>query len=165
MVSYLSSNQRNVVTMFINFKDLNVELQGKSFLATIQAILHESDKVSRPMIKFAASVSKESVVDVFVTLNVPNSPVLSTTQKDVELNVEKFFVVSKALPELPFQVEDAARSDIVVKAEESTSVNEGLSIRILKYLAMVSTHTWKSYMNTINVVYGPFAIAGHFFLE
>ncbi|CAH0476744.1 unnamed protein product [Peronospora belbahrii] len=131
--------------MFINFKDLNVELQGKSFwvrgylqsvrakskiafitlrqeTATIQAILHESDKVSRPMIKFAASVSKESVVDVFVTLNVPNSPVLSTTQKDVELNVEKFFVVSKALPELPFQVEDAARSDIVVKAEESTSI-------------------------------------------
>ncbi|CAH0513715.1 unnamed protein product [Peronospora belbahrii] len=153
MVSYLSSNQRNVVTMFINFKDLNVELQGKSFwvrgylqsvrakskiafitlrqeTATIQAILHESDKVSRPMIKFAASVSKESVVDVFVTLNVPNSPVLSTTQKDVELNVEKFFVVSKALPELPFQVEDAARSDIVVKAEGSTYVNVGLETRL-----------------------------------
>lgn len=134
-------------------KDLNPELQGESFwvrghlqavrakskiafitlreqTATIQAILHESDKVSRPMIKFAAGVSKESVVDVFVTLSVPDSPVLSTTQKDVELNVEKFFVVSKALPELPFQVEDAARPDAVVKAEGSTYVNVGLETRL-----------------------------------
>ncbi|KAF4136208.1 putative aspartyl-tRNA synthetase [Phytophthora infestans] len=64
-----------------------------------------------PMIKFAASVSKKSVVDVYVTLSVPDSPVLSTTQKNVELNIEKFFVVSKALPALPFQVEDAAPPD------------------------------------------------------
>ncbi|KAF4029425.1 putative aspartyl-tRNA synthetase [Phytophthora infestans] len=63
------------------------------------------------MIKFAASVSKKSVVDVYVTLSVPDSPVLSTTQKNVELNIEKFFVVSKALPALPFQVEDAAPPD------------------------------------------------------
>ena len=134
-------------------KNLNVELQGQSFwvrgylqtvrakaklvfitlrqqTATIQAILHESDKVSRPMIKFAAGVPKESVVDVFVTLSVPESPVVSTTQKDVELLVEKLFVVSKALPELPFQVEDAARSDTVVKAEGSTYVNVGLETRL-----------------------------------
>ncbi|CAH0490717.1 unnamed protein product [Peronospora farinosa] len=134
-------------------KDLNLELQGESFwvrgylqtvraksklafitlrqeTATIQGILHESDKVSRPMIKFVAGVPKESVVDVFVTLTVPDSPVLSTTQKDVELKVEKFFVVSKALLELPFQVEDAARSDVVVKAEGSTYVNVGLETRL-----------------------------------
>ncbi|KAI9999275.1 hypothetical protein PInf_004095 [Phytophthora infestans] len=134
-------------------EDLNPELQGESFwvrghlqavrakskiafitlreqTATIQGILHESDKVSRPMIKFAAGVSKESVVDVYVTLSVPDSPVVSTTQKDVELNVEKFFVVSKALPELPFQVEDAARPDALVKAEGSTYVNVGLETRL-----------------------------------
>ncbi|KAI9998681.1 hypothetical protein PInf_003270 [Phytophthora infestans] len=46
--------------------------------ATIQGILRESDRFS-----------------------VPDSPVLSTAQKSVELNVEKFFVVSKTLPELP----------------------------------------------------------------
>ncbi|KAF4130777.1 tRNA synthetases class II [Phytophthora infestans] len=41
------------------------------------------------MIKLAAGVSKKSVVDVYVTLSVPDSPVLSTAQKSVELNVEK----------------------------------------------------------------------------
>uniref|UniRef100_A0AAV1UME8 aspartate--tRNA ligase n=1 Tax=Peronospora matthiolae TaxID=2874970 RepID=A0AAV1UME8_9STRA len=148
----IQSNERpNHVYKLV--KDLNVELQGQSFwvrgylqtvrakaklvfitirqqTATIQAILHESDKVSRAMIKFAAGVSKESVVDVFVTLSVPESLVVSTTQKDVELNVEKLFVVSKALPELPFQVEDAARSDAIVKAEGSTYVNVGLETRL-----------------------------------
>ncbi|KAI9921651.1 hypothetical protein PsorP6_000116 [Peronosclerospora sorghi] len=134
-------------------KDLNPELQGESFwvrgylqtvrakskivfvtlreqTATIQAILCESDIVPRSMIKFATSVPKESVVDVFVTLNVPDSPILSTSQKDVELNVEKIFIVSKALPELPFQVEDASRSEAVVKADGSTYVNVGLETRL-----------------------------------
>lgn len=149
----LIQSQERPKHVYKSIKNLNPELQGESFwvrgylqavrakskiafitlreqTATIQGILHESDKVSRPMIKFAASVSKESVVDVFVTLSVPDSLVLSTTQKDVELNVEKFFVVSKALPELPFQVEDAARSDVIVKAENSTYANVGLETRL-----------------------------------
>ncbi|EEY59578.1 aspartyl-tRNA synthetase, putative [Phytophthora infestans T30-4] len=149
----LIQSQERPKKNYKSVEDLNPELQGESFwvrghlqavrakskiafitlreqTATIQGILHESDKVSRPMIKFAAGVSKESVVDVYVTLSVPDSPVVSTTQKDVELNVEKFFVVSKALPELPFQVEDAARPDALVKAEGSTYVNVGLETRL-----------------------------------
>ncbi|RLN14318.1 hypothetical protein BBJ28_00012119 [Nothophytophthora sp. Chile5] len=98
--------------------------------ATIQAILLESAEVTKPMIKFAAGVPKESVVDVFVTLLVPESPVLSTTQTDVELSIHKLFVVSKALPELPFKVEDAARPDAVVKAEGSRYVCVGLDTRL-----------------------------------
>ncbi|ETK73886.1 hypothetical protein L915_19223 [Phytophthora nicotianae] len=69
-------------------------------MATVQAILHESDK-------FAAGVPKNFVVDMFVRLT---GPLLSTKQKDVELNVEKVFVVSKAPPGLSFQVEDATCS-------------------------------------------------------
>jgi aspartyl-tRNA synthetase len=82
------------------------------------------------MIKWASSIPKESVVDLYVTVTLPHSPVLSTTQKDVELNVQKLFVVSKALPELPFQIEDAARSDTLLNAEGSTYVAVGLDTRL-----------------------------------
>ncbi|TDH73539.1 hypothetical protein CCR75_000006 [Bremia lactucae] len=149
----LVQSQERPLHDYKSIKDLNPELQGQSFwvrgylqalrakskiafvtlreqTATIQATLHESDIVSRPMIKYAAGVSKESVVDVFVTLRVPERPVLSTTQKDVELDVEKFFVVSKALSELPFQVEDAARPDAIVKAKGSGYVNVGIETRL-----------------------------------
>ncbi|DAZ93209.1 TPA: hypothetical protein N0F65_001561 [Lagenidium giganteum] len=136
-----------------NVKAINPELNGQSFwvrghlqnvrakskiaflllrqgIHTIQAILHESDDIPRPMIKFSSSVPKESVVDVFVTVSLPDQPVLSTTQKDVELNVHKLFVVSKALPELPFQIEDAARPDALVKAKDSTFVDVGIDTRL-----------------------------------
>jgi hypothetical protein len=32
------------------------------------------------------------------------SPIESATQKDVEIQVEELFIISKAAPELPFQV-------------------------------------------------------------
>jgi aspartyl-tRNA synthetase len=97
---------------------------------SIQGVLNESDAVPREMLKFAGGIPKESVVDAFVTVVLPAQPVMSTTQKDVELSVHKLFVVSKALPELPFQVEDAARPDALVKAEGSTFVDVGMDTRL-----------------------------------
>lgn len=148
----IQSRETNTKT-FRTVDSLHPELQGESFwvrcflqsvrakskiaflvlreqTATIQAVLSESDSVPRAMIKFAAAIPKESVVEVLVTLTVPSSPVLSTTQTDVELSVQKIFVVSKSLPHLPFQVEDAARPDAVVNAEGSTYVSVGLDTRL-----------------------------------
>lgn len=149
----LIQSQEKSDKKYTEVKAINPELQGESFwvrghlqnvrakskiafvllrqgIATIQAVLSESEQVPRAMIKFAASIPKESVIDMHVTVTLPNQPVNSTTQKDVELNVHKIFVVSKALPELPFQVEDAARPDALVKAEGSNFVDVGLDTRL-----------------------------------
>ncbi|TMW66526.1 hypothetical protein Poli38472_004291 [Pythium oligandrum] len=149
----LIQSQEKTDKVFKNVGDINPEVQGQSFWVrghlqsvrakskiaflvlrqgtfSIQGILNESDAVPREMIKFAAGVPKESVVDAFVTVSLAHQPVLSTTQKDVELTVQKLFIVSKSLPELPFQVEDAARPDALVKAEGSTYVDVGLDTRL-----------------------------------
>jgi len=79
---------------------------------TVQAVLFKSDSISKEMVKFAGAIPKESFVDVLGTLTAAPTPIESTTQKDVELQVEQLFVVSKAAPELPFQLSDACRPDV-----------------------------------------------------
>lgn len=76
---------------------------------TVQCVFQVEDKVvSKGLIKFVSSLSKESIIDV-EGIVVPNSSVSGTTQ-EVELKGQKVFCVSKAAP-LPFNLEDAARSD------------------------------------------------------
>nr|CCA27311.1 aspartyltRNA synthetase putative [Albugo laibachii Nc14] len=99
-------------------------------MASIQAILTESDQVPRTMIKFASGIPKESVVEMLVTITAAKQPIVSTSQKDIELQVHQLFLISKAMPELPFQVEDAARPDALVKAEGSTFADVGLDTRL-----------------------------------
>uniref|UniRef100_K3WZ39 aspartate--tRNA ligase n=1 Tax=Globisporangium ultimum (strain ATCC 200006 / CBS 805.95 / DAOM BR144) TaxID=431595 RepID=K3WZ39_GLOUD len=146
-----SQGKTDKVYKFVS--EINPELQGQSFwvrgnlqsvrakskiafitirqkMASIQGILNESDVVPREMIKFSSGIPKESIVDVFVTVTLPAQEVTSTTQKNVELSVEKIFIVSKALPELPFQFEDAARPEALVKAEGSNYVDVLLDTRL-----------------------------------
>ena len=46
----------------------------------------------------------------------------SASQKNLEVNIEKIYTISKASPELPFQVVDAARSmeELKEKNEDGT---------------------------------------------
>ncbi|RHY93849.1 hypothetical protein DYB35_008450, partial [Aphanomyces astaci] len=97
---------------------------------TIQAVVTESADVSKALIKYASDIPRESVVDVFVTVIVPVNPITGTTQHDAELSVAKIFTISKALPVLPLQVEDASRSDTLVFAEGSDYVEVGLDTRL-----------------------------------
>lgn len=71
---------------------------------TVQAI------VSKPkdMIKFAGSIKKESIVDVEGLLTEPPEEITSVTQGQVEIQVERVFVVSEALGTAPFSVEEAS---------------------------------------------------------
>ena len=77
--------------------------------ATVQCLVFvdENSKISRQMVKFAAKVSKETIVDVIG--RVEASQVEGCTQKDVELHVDEMWVVSASEPQLPLQIEDAAR--------------------------------------------------------
>ncbi|CAF4263968.1 unnamed protein product, partial [Adineta steineri] len=55
--------------------------------------------------------TKESIIDVEGEVSLVSVPIESCTQKNVELQVTKIFVVSPAEPRLPLLIEDATRSD------------------------------------------------------
>ncbi|CAE7914069.1 DARS1, partial [Symbiodinium sp. KB8] len=78
---------------------------------TIQGVLFQSETVDKKMIKYAGSIPSESVVDVEGTLVAVDKPVESANIQDMELSVDKIYVVSRANIVLPFSVEDASRPD------------------------------------------------------
>lgn len=79
---------------------------------TVQAC-HFKDKEnpdqSKAMIKFVSSIPLESIVDIQGVL--ASADVKSCSQKNVELQIQKVFTVSRAPVTLPFLLEDAARSE------------------------------------------------------
>ncbi|CAN6230282.1 unnamed protein product [Urochloa humidicola] len=76
--------------------------------ATVQCVV--SGGGGGGMARFAAGLSRESVVDVAGVVSLPREPVRGTTQQLVEIQVEKLHCVSRAVPNLPIGVDDAARS-------------------------------------------------------
>lgn len=82
---------------------------------TVQCVLTvKPEVVSLQMVKFATSLNKESFVDVEGIVSVPVSPLKATTQQ-VEIQVSKIHCISKALPTLPINIEDAARSEVEIE--------------------------------------------------
>lgn len=85
-------------------------------IATVQAVALKANNAD--MFKWIAAIPKESVVDVTASVTCPEKPVESATQGTIELQITTIFIVSKAAPTLPFQLEDAARSDAIFAARE-----------------------------------------------
>ncbi|XP_070536706.1 aspartate--tRNA ligase, cytoplasmic-like [Ptychodera flava] len=73
----------------------------------VQGLVAVGDIASKAMVKFAANISKESIVDVEGV--VMEAKVESCTQKDVELHVHRIYVISSSEPQLPLQLDDAVR--------------------------------------------------------
>lgn len=100
-----------------------VRAKGKSaFLvlrqqtATVQAVLFVDDvTVSKSMVKYASTISKESIVDVMGKVTVPETPVEACSQSTVEIQVLGVHCVSRAAM-LPFDIADAARSPLAIAA-------------------------------------------------
>lgn len=90
-------------------KQCFIVLRQQQFNA--QGLLCVSDIVSKPMVKFAANITKESIIDVEGVIARVPQPIESCTQKDVELHIEQVFVVSSAEPRLPLQIDDASRPE------------------------------------------------------
>ncbi|KAB5552057.1 hypothetical protein DKX38_009368 [Salix brachista] len=77
---------------------------------TVQCVVTaQPDVVSKQMVKFAAGLSRESIVDVHGVVSVPSIAIKGTTQQ-VEIQVSKLYCVDKAMPTLPINIEDASRS-------------------------------------------------------
>lgn len=120
--------------MLVRARIHNVRETGKmSFVtlrqatATVQAVVFRGDNAY--LHKFIGSIPKESIVDITGKVTIPEAPVTSTTQGEVELQIVKAFIISKANPLLPFQLEDASRSDAVyaeIEKEEQKAAAEGV---------------------------------------
>jgi len=84
--------------------------------ATVQLVMFANDKtVSKPMVKYACGIPRESIIEVGGVLVKPEQEIASCTQKDVELHVTLIKAISRSA-ELPFEVIDAARSELEIEA-------------------------------------------------
>ncbi|XP_071689608.1 aspartate--tRNA ligase 2, cytoplasmic-like [Rutidosis leptorrhynchoides] len=106
---------------------------------TVQCVLTVApDAVSTQMVKFAAGISKESIVDIEGIVTVPPEAIKGASQQ-VEVQVRKIYCVNRAANVLPINVEDAARSDAEIRrhleetGEQLVRVNQDtrLNYRIL----------------------------------
>jgi lysyl-tRNA synthetase class II len=99
----------------------SIRSKGNAIFAVIRSdafytiqICHFKDKSdpehSKQLMKFIDSIPLESVVDVYG--EVASAIVKSCSQTSKEIAIEKIFIISKALSVLPFQLEDASRSNI-----------------------------------------------------
>ena len=101
---------------------------------TIQGVVAKSETLSKQMVKFAGSVPSQSIVRVHALIKAPKEPVKSCTIQHLEIHIKKIFIVSKAIPQLPMQVEDAERplplEGQEAQAEEGGRPNVGLDTRL-----------------------------------
>ncbi|CAA0833253.1 Class II aminoacyl-tRNA and biotin synthetases superfamily protein [Striga hermonthica] len=82
---------------------------------TVQCVLTVAqDLVSPQMVKFATRLRRESIIDAEGIVSVPAQPISGTTQQ-VEIQVRKLYCVIKASPTLPFNIEDASRSEVEIE--------------------------------------------------
>ncbi|XP_043721497.1 aspartate--tRNA ligase 2, cytoplasmic-like [Telopea speciosissima] len=113
-----------------------VVLRERGF--TVQCVVTVAPElVSKQMVKFATSLSRESYVDIEGIVSVPESAIKSTSQQ-VEVQVRKLYCVGKAIPNLPINIEDAARSEAEIEkalqdGEQLVRVNQDtrLNYRVL----------------------------------
>ncbi|CAA2983566.1 aspartate--tRNA ligase 2, cytoplasmic-like [Olea europaea var. sylvestris] len=113
-----------------------VVLRERGF--TVQCILTVTpDVVSAQMVKFATSLSRESIVDIEGVITVPATTIKGATQQ-VEVQVKKIYCVNKAIPALPINIDDAARSEEEIEnalkaGEQLVRVNQDtrLNFRVL----------------------------------
>ncbi|GAB2233351.1 hypothetical protein Droror1_Dr00002573 [Drosera rotundifolia] len=89
---------------------------------TVQcAVSVGGDRVSREMVRFVSGLSRESVVDVEGVVTAVDGTIRGASQK-VEIVVHKIYCISRALPTLPFNIEDASRSEEKIKEKLQVGV-------------------------------------------
>ncbi|PKA65826.1 Asparagine--tRNA ligase, chloroplastic/mitochondrial [Apostasia shenzhenica] len=90
----------------------------RQFTATVQCVLTVNEELVSPqMVKYATSLSRESIIDVEGVVSVPSEQIKGTTQQ-VEIQVRKLYCINRAVASLPINIEDAARSEEEIKEAE-----------------------------------------------
>lgn len=114
-------------TVWIRGRIASVRAKGNACFLVIRAgsfytvqACHFKDKenpdLSKAMIKFVSSIPLESIVDIQGVI--APADVKSCSQKNVELQIQKIFAVSRAPVTLPFLLDDAARSEHDIEASQ-----------------------------------------------
>lgn len=107
---------------------------------TVQCVLAvNKTNVSKQMVAFMGKTNKESIVDLRVTIKKAPVPIESCSQKNVELHVSEYWVVSDSAPVLPFQIEDAQRSKKEI--EENNLGTVGQDVRLDNRIVDLRTTT------------------------
>lgn len=96
----------------------------------MQAVLFVGELVTKEMVKFAASINKESIIDVGGKLVASNIKSDMITFKTVELCADTIWVVGPAGERLPFQIDDAARAEEASAPEETPLPRVNLDTRL-----------------------------------
>jgi len=91
----------------------------RQHLSTVQAVCFGPEIAG-----FAGALPDESVVDVFGEVTCPDAKVMSCSQQDVEIQVDKLFCVGRSQV-LPLQLADAGRSEeeAYVKVNQDTRLD------------------------------------------
>ncbi|XP_029419674.1 aspartate--tRNA ligase, cytoplasmic isoform X2 [Nannospalax galili] len=97
----------------------------------VQALVAVGDHASKQMVKFAANINKESIVDVEGIVRKVNQKIGSCTQQDVELHVQKIYVISLAEPRLPLQLDDAIRPEVEEEGRATVNQDTRLDNRVI----------------------------------
>ncbi|KAL7077672.1 hypothetical protein ACQ4LE_003504 [Meloidogyne hapla] len=131
----IQSKEKHEDIEFINIQNIGAELDGKEVwlrarihdsrgkgkncficlrqrIYSVQGVLFVGGEITKEFVKFAQNISKESLVDIFGQISKTPSPVSSCTQSDVEIKIQKLFIVSASEPRMPLQMDDATRPDI-----------------------------------------------------
>lgn len=125
----LSTGKNDGDKVWIRGRVASVRAKGNSCFIVIRSdsyysvqVCHFKDKEnpdpSKALIKFAEGLTLESIVDIYGT--VASAQVKSCSQGNVEIQMKKLYVVSRAPVALPFLLEDANRSDDVIEASQDT---------------------------------------------
>jgi aspartyl/asparaginyl-tRNA synthetase len=112
-----AEHENKVITVRARVHNARVQSAKLAFLdlrqrtENIQAVIAEGGEkgISRPMVKWCGGLNRESIVLVTGTVKKPLEPIKSATIENLELHVEKCFVVSEGPLSLPMQVKDAMR--------------------------------------------------------
>lgn len=94
---------------------------------SIQAVMFQGANCPKAMVKYAAGISLESVIDICAVVTAPESPVSGATVKGLELIITEVHAVSRAR-ELPFNVDDAGRSEADAAATGLPVVGQDLAL-------------------------------------
>jgi len=84
----------------------------------------------KDMIRYINSVPRESFVEIWGKFQKAEQDVQGCSIKSKELQIERFFAITRAPQTLPLQVEDAARPDSAFNQPDNKYVNPGRDTRL-----------------------------------
>ncbi|EYE98116.1 putative aspartyl-tRNA synthetase Dps1 [Aspergillus ruber CBS 135680] len=98
----------------------------------VQAVIAAKEPISRQMVKYTGGLNVNSIVQVTGIVRKPDTPISSATIQELELHIQKVYMISEAAQMLPMQVKDAERPPPDTTEEGPQVDAEGAPIVTLK---------------------------------